>query len=305
MNYPSVKGQSVLITGGAGFIGSHLAEALLPENEVIILDDLSSGRREHVPAEAEFINGTILNRSTVQQAMDGVDIVFHEAAIVSVDESIQDPLATHAVNVDGTLSVLDAARDRDAKVVLASSAAIYGPPEAVPLQETYKMRPSSPYGLDKLAVDRYAFLYHELYGMDTVALRYFNVYGPRQSAADYSGVISVFLDQASRGVPLTVHGDGEQTRDFIHVDDVVEANLLAAASDVAGVAFNVGTGEQTSIQDLAAIIDDATDGNSEIEHTKPQAGDIRHSCADVQKISNDLGFEPSVTIERGIEQLVH
>lgn len=301
---PDLRDRSVLVTGGAGFIGSHLADALVPANDVTILDDLSTGRRANVPDGADLVDGSVEDTAAVERAMDDADVVFHEAAVVSVQRSVEDPTGTHGVTVDGTLNVLEAALERDARVVLASSAAIYGPPETVPIPETAPKRPTSPYGLDKLAVDRYATLYHDLYGLEAVALRYFNVYGPRQVAGDYSGVITVFVDQARRDAPITVHGDGEQTRDFVHVSDVVRANLLAATADVAGEAINVGTGEATTIERLATVVRDAVGADSEITYTDPRPGDIRHSRADVSRAREALGFRADVGLEAGIRTLL-
>jgi len=250
----------ILVTGGAGFIGSHLVESLVAENDVRVLDDLSTGHRESVHDDATLHVGDVRDEPTVRKAMEGVDVVFHQAALVSVDRSIEVPEVSHAVNVDGTLTVLEAAGIEDARAVVASSAAIYGDPGSVPVAETHRTKPLSPYGVEKLAADEYARLYHDLYGLETVALRYFNVYGPRQSG-EYAGVISVFREQAADGGPLTVHGDGTQTRDFVHVDDVVRANCLAATTDATGRAYNVGTGTSVSIRELAELVQKLTDGS--------------------------------------------
>lgn len=289
----------LLITGGAGFVGSHLAERLVVDHDVRILDNLTGGERQNVPAEATFIEGDIRSAETVAQAVKDVDVVFHLAALVSVEASIEDPQKSHAINVEGTLNLLEAAREENARIVLASSAAIYGQPDATPIAETHSFQPKSPYGLEKLALDQYAQQYHDLYGIDTVALRYFNIYGPRQTG-DYAGVISVFFDQARRGEPITVNGDGAQTRDFVFIDDVVEANLRAMNTDAVGRAFNIGTGSTITIRELAERIRDIVDSDSAIVHTDPRPGDIRQSCADISRARSELGFEPAVSLDDGL-----
>ena len=296
--------QTILITGGAGFIGSHLASALVDDNEVRILDNLSSGKRANVPEDATLIEGDLRDAATLERATTGVDLIFHEAALVSVQGSVEDPLGSHEINATATLEVLEAARREDARVVLASSAAIYGHPEEVPIAEADPKTPASPYGIDKLAIDHYARRYNELYGLETVALRYFNAYGPGQTAGDYSGVISIFCDQAIDDEPITVHGDGGQTRDFVFIDDIVQANLHAATTEQVGTAYNVGTGTSVTVQELAETIVDVTNSSSEITHTEGRDGDIRHSRADISAIRSELGYEPTVSLRRGLEQTI-
>ncbi|WP_115864107.1 NAD-dependent epimerase/dehydratase family protein [Halorussus litoreus] len=298
-----LSGETILITGGAGFIGSHIADAVAPDNTVRILDDFSTGSRENVPDDAEVVEGDVRDGEVLDEAMAGVDLVFHEAAVVSVQRSTEQPALSHEVNVEATIQLLERAREEDARVVAASSSAIYGEPESVPIPETAPKTPSSPYGLDKLSLDHYLRLYHDLYDLDTVALRYFNVYGPRQTAGDYSGVISIFRQQATDGEPLTVDGDGTQTRDFVHVSDVVQANLLAATTDRVGEAFNVGTGSSISIRELAETIREVADSESEIVHTDPRPGDVEESCPNVSKASDQLGYSPTTTLAAGLESL--
>lgn len=303
-NYPiGPGGQTVLVTGGAGFIGSHLVDALVEDNEVRVLDDFSTGRHSFVNRAATIYEGDIQDEDRVEAAMQGVDVVFHEAALVDVGRSVSDPVTSQAINVDGSLTVLEAARRNDARVVLASSAAIYGDPEGVPVGEDHRLAPNSPYGLQKLAVDEYARLYDDLYDLPAVPLRYFNVYGPRQTGGDYAGVIGVFLEQARDGDPLTVHGDGEQTRDFVHVDDVVQANLLAAATERTGEAFNVGTGESVTIRELAEIVREVTDADVPIEHVDAREGDIERSRADISRAENVLGYDPAWELADGLDAL--
>ncbi len=297
-----LTGRTALVTGGAGFVGSHLTDALVEDNDVTVVDDLSNGRRRNVPDEAEFVEADVADREALSELVADADVVFHQAAQVSVDHSVEAPVGSHETNVDATLALLELAREHDVRVVLASSCAIYGQPESVPLSETDPLEPTSPYGLEKLTVDHYARLYHDLYDLKTVALRYFNVYGPRQAGGDYSGVISIFLDRAADGDPITVHGDGTQTRDFVHVEDVVRANLLAATTDNVGEAYNVGTGESISIRELAELVRDLTGTESDIVHTDPRPGDIQHSRADVSKAREHLGYEPTVEFREGLAQ---
>jgi len=299
-----LAGRTVLVTGGAGFVGSHLVNALSEAREIRVLDDLSAGRRERIPGGATLIEGDVCDRDAVARAVAGVDVIFHQAAVVSVERSIESPAETHAANVGGTLELLEAARRQDARFVAASSAAVYGHPVNLPVNEEDPKRPLSPYGIGKLAVDHYCRRYYDLYGLETVALRYFNVYGPGQSGGQYSGVIDIFSRQARSGEPITVHGDGSQTRDFVHVRDVVDANLRAASANAVGDAINVGTGKSVTIMELAELIRDRTGASVPIEETPPREGDIEHSRADISKATRTLGYEPTVSIETGIERLL-
>ncbi len=294
----------VLVTGGAGFIGSALATEFCADHDVVVLDSLASGDREKIPDGAAFIEGDIRDDATVAEAISDADLVFHEAAMVSVDSSVSRPTESQSVNVDGTLTILNAAREEDARVVLASSAAIYGHPESLPIEESHPTKPTSPYGLNKLACDHYARLYQELYGVETVALRYFNAYGPGQTGGDYAGVISVFIEQALAGEDITVHGDGEQTRDFVFIDDIVRANEAAARTEHTGEAYNVGTGASVTIRELAEMIQESTDTDADIVHTEPREGDIDHSRAAVSNATETLDFEASVSLREGIERTV-
>lgn len=293
------RGLYAVVTGGAGFVGSELAAQLSDQNSVVAFDDLSRGDRERVPDDITFNRGDVRDRSAVSELLAGADVVFHQAGLASVERSVDDPLASHTRNATGTLNVLEAAKEHDVRVVLASSAAIYGPPEYVPVDESHPTAPTAPYGLDKLTADRYARLYYRLYGVETVTLRYFNVYGPGQTA----GVVGAFVERARDGRPLTIYGDGEQTRDFVHVNDVVRANCLAATApdEALGRAFNVGTGTATTIESLAEVMRERFDSDSEIRYEPPRDGDIRESVADVSLAESVLGFEPSVPLKRGLE----
>lgn len=300
-----ISGRTILVTGGAGFIGSHIAAALAPANEVRVLDDCSTGRRGRVPDAATLTEGDVADPDVVATAMAGVDLVFHQAAQVSVPQSFETPVLCHRSNATGSLRILDRARAEDARVVLASSAAVYGEPDDVPVSETESTTPGSPYGVSKLAAEGYARTYAERYGLETVPLRYFNVYGPGQSASDYSNVVTAFLDRAKAGDPLLVHGDGQQTRDFVHVHDVVRANLAAATVGAAtGEPVNIGTGRTVTVRELAECLRAAAGSPSEIRHTDSREGDIKHSCADIERARRVLGFEPSVDLKTGLLTLV-
>lgn len=295
--------QSILVTGGAGFIGSHLVDALVPNNDVVVLDNLSSGRREWVDDRATLIEADLHDAQAVNRAVDGVDYIFHEAANVSVERSVDAPVESHETNVDATLQLLEHARHEDARFIYASSAAVYGTPESVPIDESDPKQPTSPYGLEKYSADEYCRLYHDLYDVETIALRYFNVYGPRQRGGQYSGVIDVFLDQAHREADITVHGDGKQTRDFVHVSDVVAANCLAATQGVSGEAYNVGTGNSITIRELAQLVADSFETSSTVTHVDARDGDIEQSCPSIQKAQRQLGFEPCRSLDNELENL--
>jgi UDP-glucose 4-epimerase len=298
-----LAGREVLITGGAGFVGSHLADRLSPDAEVTVIDDLSNGTRRHVPASATFVHADLRTMDDLGTHVAAADVVFHQAALPSVTASVENPIDSHRINTGVTLRLLECARKHGTRVVTASSAAIYGIPDALPLSESAPTDPTSPYGIDKLTTDHYTRRYHDLYGLDTVALRYFNVYGPRQTASSYAGVISVFFDQARAGADITVDGDGSQTRDFVYVDDVVRANVKAATTDAVGDAYNIGTGTETSVVALAEAVRSTVDTASEIVHTQPRPADIDRSVADITKAKRDLGYEPRVGLETGIDRM--
>lgn len=297
-----LEAEDILITGGAGFIGSHIADTVIENNDVTIYDDFSAGTLDNVPDEATIIEDDIRQEQRLADAVVDADIVFHQAAQVSVQWSVKNPAKSHTVNLDPLMTILETARGTDKRIVFASSAAIYGNPEYVPINESHPKDPTSPYGLEKLTADQYCHLYHDLYGVEAVALRYFNVYGPRQKGGDYAAVIPIFRDQAVNNEPITIEGDGTQTRDFVHIDDVVQANLRAATDNNApGKAFNIGTGSQITIQELAETVKMITDSDSDIVHVAEREGDIEQSVADISRAREVLGYEPAYDMQSGLE----
>jgi UDP-glucose 4-epimerase len=299
------------VSGGAGFIGSHIVDALLANGwRVRVLDDFSSGSEANlagVIGRVEILRSDVRDEAAVIAAAEGVDVVFHQAAIASVQRSVEEPLHTHSVNLDGTLRVLDAARRCGCRrVVLASSSAVYGDSEGVPARESDRPNPVSPYAVQKLAAEQYLGVYGALHGLETVALRYFNVYGPRQdSASDYAAVVPIFLNAALCGKPLHLHGDGEQSRDFVHVSDVARSNLLAAdALAATGRCFNIASGRGTRVIDLVSILEAALGRRLDVVREPARAGDIRRSQADTSLGREALGFEPGVTLAVGIRHAI-
>ena len=298
-----------LVTGGAGFIGSHICDRLLTEgHHVRILDNFSTGKHENIPAsdDVEVIEGDVGDYDTVKSAMQDINMVFHEAAIASVPETVGNPLASERVNYRGTLNILEAARHAGVqRVMFACSAAVYGDLPELPKQESMPVKPLSPYAVDKLASEQACQMYTHLYGLETVSLRYFNVFGPRQDpSSPYSGVISIFTDFINQGKQPTIYGDGEQTRDFVYVSDVVEANILASTSpSAAGKAFNVATNGKLSINDLLKTICNIKGALFEPEYKLGREGDIRHSRADISAAQEQLGWKPVVGFEEGLRRL--
>ena len=298
-----------LVTGGAGFIGSHLVESLLENNvHVKVIDNLSSGKPanlEKVRERIDFIEGDIRNRELVEKAAQGCDYIFHLAAVVSVTVTVADPFGSAQVNEMGTITVLEAARKCKARrVILSSSSAVYGGDPQLPKDESLQPCPKSPYAVQKLVNEHYAALYNELYGLETVCLRYFNVYGPRQDpSSPYSGVISIFMKQAVNQKPPLIYGDGKQTRDFVHVSDVVMANRLAARNPSApGNVFNIGTGRRISINELWEIVAGTAGVNLKPEYRPARRGDIRHSVADISKSVKTIGYRPQVDLAAGLAE---
>ncbi|WP_010478731.1 SDR family oxidoreductase [Thermococcus zilligii] len=299
-----LRNKLIVVTGGAGFIGSHIAEELVRDNEVIVIDNLHTGKEENVPPGAKLIKADVRDYQSIAEPISNADYVFHEAAQVSVVESVRDPVFTEEVNVVGTLNILRALLEGHGKLIFASSAAVYGDNPNLPLKETERPRPLSPYGVTKATAEEYLRVFHELYGLPVVALRYFNVFGPRQGFNQYAGVISIFINRALKNEPLVIFGDGKQTRDFIYVKDVVKANLLVAESRKAnGGVFNVATGKETSILELAMKVIEITGSKASILFDKPRPGDIRYSLADISEIRK-LGFEPGWSLEEGLKKTV-
>ncbi len=303
--------KKVLVTGGAGFIGSHIAEALVSRGFFVrILDNLSSGSREnlsHLPPESfEFIKGDIYDYEIVYEAMRGTSAVFHEAALVSVPASIETPLASVKNNALGTTNILEAARKTGVrKVVFASSAAVYGNPDAERIPETVPVDPLSPYGLDKFYSEKMAQVYSRHYGISAIGLRYFNVYGERQNpSSPYSGVLSIFLDRIKRKETITIYGDGEQTRDFIYVKDVARANLAAMESSLPYGVFNVGTGHSVSLNEVISILKESVDDSVIVEYKASRPGDIHKSRADVSLIKRELDFEAEYSFQDAFLKMI-
>lgn len=300
-----------LITGGAGFIGSNICKTLLEEgHKVRVLDNLSTGKMDNINdilTDIEFVNGDIRDQKTVGKAVEGTDFVLHHAAISSVQYSLMDPVFCSEVNTQGTLNLLCAARDAKVKrVVFASSASVYGQNEIIPKHEGMKAEPASPYAVTKYNIEVYARIFYSVYGLETVCLRYFNVFGPRQNPkSSYCGVISLFIKALQEGNTIEIFGDGEQTRDFIYVDDVVRANLLAINSDRVGKGevINIATGIDKSLNELVNIIGTIMDKNPEIIYSAQKKGDIKHSKADTQLARKLLGFEAKVSLEEGLKKL--
>ncbi len=299
-----------LVAGGAGFIGSHLVEALLARGQrVRVLDDFSSGRREFLPrhAELEVITGDVRDPEALRRSLAGVEVVFHQAALRSVPRSVEDPWAYHDVNATGTMRLLLAAREVGVRrVVFASSSSVYGNQIVLPLHEELRPVPISPYGASKLIGEHYCANFSRHYGLETVSLRYFNVFGPRQDPeSQYAAVIARFIVAAKRGDPLEIHGDGKQTRDFTYVGNVVDANLLAAeAAGVAGGVFNVACGERLSVLDIATRLEEVLGTSLPRRHTPPRAGDVRDTLADVSSARARLGYRPRVGFTEGLRRTV-
>jgi len=299
-----------VVTGGAGFIGSHLAEGLAKRGcHVIILDDLSTGKMENIAkllkgSKADYIEGSITNLALLGKLFQGVDHVFHQAAIPSVPRSVENPLASHEANITGTLNVLLAARDNGVKkVVYASSSSVYGDTPTLPKRENMPPNPQSPYAVTKLAGEYYCQAFGQVYGLSTVCLRYFNIYGPRQDPnSQYAAVIPRFIQRAGEGNPPIIFGDGKQTRDFTFVKDAVEANILAAEGDGSGI-FNIARGEKLSINELAELIRKLVGNKRKAIGQEPRPGEIRHSLADISK-AGGFGYEPKYCLETGLRETI-
>ena len=308
----SFDDERILVTGGAGFIGSHLVDKFMEEGaHVRVFDDMSDGSESNLQHWMEnpkftFVKGDVRNQSSVEDALKDINIVFHQAAKVSIPLSVEHPHLVLSVNTMGTSIVLEACRKLDVKkVVVASSSSVYGESAVLPKVETMPTEPISPYAVSKLGAEHMAIAYYHTFGLDTTALRYFNVYGPRQRGGAYAGVISIFIKNAQVGKALIIEGDGLQTRDFTYVKDVAECNKLAAlCKDAKGNVYNVGSGVQTTIEEIATQILAATGSKSEKTYVPSRVGDVRHSLASLEKARRDLCYEPRTQIQEGIKNTV-
>jgi UDP-glucose 4-epimerase len=297
-----------IVTGGAGFIGSFIVEAVAGSHEVVVIDNFSSGKSENMsgfPENVRFIRGSITNLSLLMDAFKGADGVFHLAAIASVARSVDDPLATHETNLTGTLNVLLAARNCGVrKVVFSSSSAVYGDEQTLPKRENMPPAPLSPYAVSKLAGEYYCTVFSELFGVKTVSLRYFNVFGPRQDPhSEYAAVIPKFITRLIDDQPPLIFGDGMQTRDFVYIKDVVQANLLAMQSPVTGT-FNIGSGQKIDLNTLAGTLAEIMKVNLNPIHEKSRMGDIRDSVSDVSAAKNAFGFQNRYSLDEGLRETI-
>lgn len=300
-----------LVTGGAGFIGSHIVSRLVQEGaQVRVVDNLSTGqaqRLDSVRSAIEFVEGDLADEATARKAVEGVTFVIHQAAVPSVQRSLIDPLATNRSNVVGTLNLLESARKASVRrFVYAASSSAYGDTEVLPKQEDMPANPLSPYALQKFVGEKYCKLYYDLYALETVSLRYFNVFGPGQDPySEYSAVIPKFITGLLANRSITIYGDGEQSRDFTYIDNVVEANLLAIrAPDAAGKMCNIGCGERISLNRLVGLIEQELGVAAQVTHLASKLGDVRHSLADVERARTILGYEPRIAISEGLRRTV-
>lgn len=298
-----------LVTGGAGFIGSHLVEGLLARGyKVRVLDNFATGKRENlkgVLTQIELMEGSVTNLTTARSAMRGVEVVFHQAALPSVPRSVKNPLESNEANTTGTLNVLLAARDAGVKrVVYAASSSAYGDQPTLPKVETMTPEPLSPYAIAKLAGEMYARVFTQLYGLSTVSLRYFNVFGPRQDpTTQYAGVLAKFCTCAVEGKPYPVNGDGEQSRDFTYVANVIEANIRAAESEIEGApVINIACGERTTLNQVIAILNELIGKDLPAQYGPERVGDVRHSHADITRARTLLGYAPQIDLREGLRR---
>lgn len=296
------------VTGGAGFIGSNIAKALVDRgDQVTVIDDISSGyasNLEQIP-DVEVIEASVLDAHAVQKAIAGSDTVFHLAASVGNNRSIDDPISDGSTNFLGTITVLEAARSAGVrKIVVSSSAGIFGELKTLPIDESHQLEPDSPYGVSKLAAEKVSLAYSKLYDIEAIALRYFNVYGPNQRFDAYGNVIPIFVFKLLDGEPITIFGDGEQTRDFVSVHDVVQANLAASGTDGVSGAFNIASGTRITINRLVAMLDELIPLDCVINSGDPRRGDVRDSLGDISKARELLGFNPQVVLKDGLAEYV-
>ena len=307
---PLIKGKKIAVTGGCGFIGSNIAQKLAAHNQVMVIDNLESGSLKHLEEfknQVEFIEADIRQPETLKGILDEVDIVFHHAAYIFVTTSVDKPEYDAQTNVMGTINLLNECRRAGVRrVVFAASSAVYGPPEYQPIDESHPLNPDSPYAASKLSCEYYLKLWYSLYGIETVCLRYFNVYGPRQDSKNpYSGVIAIFTQKMLQGEPLIIYGDGEQTRDFIFIDDIVQANIQAAIHpQTPGQVINIGTGRAISLNDLCQVLK-KHQPNLQIEYQTKRLGDVDHSLGNVTKAEKLINFKASISIEEGLKKYIN
>jgi len=307
----------ILVTGGAGFIGSHIVDKLVEEGfEVTIIDNLDTGRLENIAnpqnkKDLRFVRGDIRNFDIVKETLKDIDAVFHEAALASVQLSVKNPILTNDINVRGTLNLLEATIDLNVKrFIFASSAAVYGNKKSPQMKENMIPNPTSPYGVSKLAAENYVRVFHRMYGLEIVCLRYFNVYGPRQNVdihGSYGGAVSIFLNRIFKGMPPIIYGDGEQKRDFVYVEDVVQANMLALNSkNAVGEVFNIATGKSISVNQIANLLKEIMNRKDlKNIYVDPRPTDIRHAYADITKAKRILGYSPKLSFKNGLGKLVN
>ncbi len=306
-NIAVLKGKKILVTGGAGFIGSHIVDRLAPDNDVTVIDDLSNGSLDYLAGcrdRIEFIKGDILDKELAGKLVGETEYVFHLAARASVIRSLKDPESDMKVNINGTLNLLEACRNAKIKrFVYSSSAAIFGDAQYLPVDENHPLNPRSPYAVSKLAAEKYTLAYYHAFGIPAVALRYFNIYGPRQDTSEYANVLSIFIRKFKARQPITVYGDGEQTRDFIFVEDAVTTNILAAVHPkAAGEVFNIATGKATTINKVVKVIQEVSGWEGQINYTAARPGEIIHSRASIKKAKQLIGYRPAIAFEQGFKQ---
>jgi nucleoside-diphosphate-sugar epimerase len=301
-----------LVTGGAGFIGSHIVEELLKKGETVrVIDNYITGKKENIEpflGKIELLEEDIRDYGICERAVEGVSFVLHQAALPSVPRSIEDPISTNAINVEGTLNLLLASsRTKIKRFVFASSSSVYGDDPRLPKKEEMGGNPLSPYALTKLAGEKYCLVFNRIYGLSTVCLRYFNIFGPRQDpASQYAAVIPRFINKMLEGNKPTIFGDGEQSRDFTFVANVVEANILASkAKNVSGEVFNIGCGEKATVNSLVEKINEILSTDIKPIYDKPRQGDVKHSYADVSKAREKLQYQPLVTLKEGLERTIN
>ncbi|OGO24782.1 MAG: hypothetical protein A2Z28_01445 [Chloroflexi bacterium RBG_16_51_9] len=302
-----LKGKNILVTGGAGFIGSHIVDRLAPDNKVFVLDNLFNGSMENLAKSQDritFIKGDIRDKELVADAVSKVEYIFHLAAHVSVIRSLKDPYLDMEVNIKGMLNLLEANRNNPnlKRLVHSSSAAVYGEAKYLPIDEECPLNPESPYAVSKMAAEKYAFVYQKVYGLPVTALRSFNAYGPRQDTSAYANAIHIFLSRTKKGEPLAIFGDGEQTRDFVFVGDIVNANILAAVRpNAVGEIFNIA-GEAHTVNQLIQVIREVTSKEVPVSYQPFRKGEIIHSKANIEKAKKLLGYAPKTNFKEGIRQ---